>query len=188
MSTTRRTIAVNKKIHEEVKTLCKTLDLDLGEFVKQSMLYFKKTGINPGKSEHESPLKAIEELNKRVGQVVGFIKEHEQKKLNPLYDGLILLKNTLGDSLKILPKSERFDAVIKALNSIMDNHAKEKASLEQSRQEIMQENKTQIRTLTTAIDTLAEMVNGLKRQQNAMQETIDTKLAKKSKLNPFQSA
>jgi len=52
----------------------------------------------------------------------------------------------------------------------------------------MQENKTQIRTLTTALDTLAEMVNGLKRQQNEMQETIDAKLAKKSKLNPFQSA
>ena len=184
----RKTIAVTDKIHEEVKTLCKTLDLDLGAFVEHSMLYFKKTGIDPSKSDNESPQKAIEELKKVVRQVVGFMKEHEQKKLNPLHEDLILLKNTLGDSLKILPKSERFEQVIKALNRIMDSHTNEKASLEQSRQEIMQENKTQIRTLTTAIDTLAEMVNGLKRQQNAMQETIDTKLAKKSKLNPFQSA
>ena len=185
---TKTSIAVNRHVLKEAKLASKTLGLTLGEFVLHSAEYFRKTGIDPSKPDIESPYKVMKELEKRVGQVVGFIKEHEQKKLNPLYDGLILLKNTLGDSLKILPKSERFDAVIKALNSIMDNHAKEKASLEQSRQEIMQENKTQIRTLTTAIDTLAEMVNGLKRQQNAMQETIDTKLAKKSKLNPFQSA
>ena len=183
MSITRRTIAVEKKIHEEVKTLCKTLDLELGEFVKQSMLYFKKTGINPGKSDHESPLKAMEELIKVVRQVVGFMKDHEQKKLSPLHDGLLLLKNTLGDSLKILPKSERFEQVVKLIvdhtNLLEDHHVKRMDFLTESRQEIMQENKTQLSTLTTAIDTLTKALSSLQAQQEAMQKTIDDKLNKK---------
>src|ERR1035437_3555544 len=104
----KKTIAITEKIHEEVKTLCKTLGLEFGEFVEHSMLYFKKTGVNPSKSVDESPLKAMEELKKGVGQVVGFMKEHERKKLDPLHEELMLLTNTLADSLKILPTSERF--------------------------------------------------------------------------------
>ena len=178
----KKTIAVTEKIHEEVKTLCKTLDLELGAFVEHSMLYFKKTGINPSKSENESPLKAIEELKKAVRQVVGFMKEHEQKKLDPLHEALINLTNTLEASLKILPKSERFDQVIKGVNHhinlLVENHKKQMDFLKQSGQETMQENKTQIRTLTTAIDTLAEAVNGLKTEQEAIKEAIKTKLRK----------
>ena len=192
MSITRKTIAVDKKIHDEVKTLSKTLDLDLGEFVKQSMLYFKKTGINPGKSDHESPLKAMEELNKRVGQVVAFMKAFEKDRLNPLHDGLILLKNTLGDSLKILPKSERFEQVVKNIvdhsNLLEDHHVKRMASLQESQQEIMQENKSELGSLASAIRLLTESVNGLKAEQEAIKEAIETKLGKKINLNPFQSA
>ena len=178
-----KTIAVKEKIHEEVKTLCKTLDIELGAFVEHSMLYFKKTGIDPSKSDNESPLKAIEELNKRVGQVVSFMKKHEQDKLNPLYDGLILLKNTLGDSLKILPKSERFEAVIKAIDSylslITKTHKEQMAFLQQSQQEIMQENTTRLHALTATINRLTETVSRLQEQQYSMQETIDAKLSKK---------
>src|ERR1035437_10208312 len=178
----RKTIAVTDKIHEEVKTLCKTLDLDLGAFVEHSMLYFKKTGIDPSRSDNESPQKAIEELKKAVRQVVGFMKEHEQKKLSPLHEDLILLTNTLEASLKILPKSERFDQVIKGVNHhinlLVENHKKQMDFLKQSGQETMQENKTQLRTLTTAIDTLAEAVNGLKTEQEAIKEAIKTKLRK----------
>jgi hypothetical protein len=178
----KKTIAVTEKIHEEVKTLCKTLDLELGAFVEHSMLYFKKTGVNPSKSVNESPLKAIEEQNKRLGQVVGFFKEYEQKKLNPLHEALIILTNTLADSLKILPKSERFEQVIKGVNHhinlLVENHKKQMDFLKQSGQETMQENKTQLRTLTTAIDTLAEAVNGLKTEQEAIKEAIKTKLRK----------
>ena len=178
----RKTIAVDKKIHEEVKTLSKTLDLELGEFVKQSMLYFKKTGVNPSKSEHESPLKAIEELTKRVGQIVAFMKAFEKDKLSPLHEQLISLTNTLQASLKKLPTAERFEEVMKAINNnlsvITKNHKEQMASLKQSGQETMQANKTQLSTLTSAIDTLAEMVNGLKREQRAIKEAIENKLRK----------
>src|ERR1035437_4494201 len=125
----RRTIAVNAQTHAEVKTLSKTLNMELGEFVKHSAVYFKKTGIDPSKSDNESPLKAIKELEKRVGQVVAYIKTHEQEKLNPLLDQLISLTRKLDEALNILPKSERFDQVIKGVNHhanlLVDSHKKQ---------------------------------------------------------------
>jgi hypothetical protein len=178
----KKTIAVTEKIHAEVKTLCKTLDLEFGAFVEHSMLYFKKTGVNPSKSYNESPQKAIEELIKVVRQVVGFMKEHERKKLDPLHEALINLTNTLEASLKILPKSERFEQVIKGVNHhinlLVENHKKQMDFLKQSGQETMQENKTELGSLASAIDTLTEAVNGLKTEQEAIKEAIKTKLRK----------
>jgi len=172
----KKTIAVTEKIHEEVKTLCKTLDLELGAFVEHSMLYFKKTGIDPSKSENESPQKAIEELKKAVRQVVGFMKEHEQKKLNPLHEALINLTNTLEASLKILPTSERFDQVIKGVNHHanlqVETHKKQMDFLRQSQQEMNDEHKQELTALTNALSSLQT-------EQKEMKKIIDDKLNKK---------
>ena len=172
----KKTIAVTEKIHAEVKTLCKTLDLELGAFVEHSMLYFKKTGIDPSKSENESPQKAIEELKKAVRQVVGFMKEHEQKKLNPLHEALINLTNTLEASLKILPTSERFDQVIKGVNHHanlqVETHKKQMNFLRQSQQEMNDEHKQELTALTNALSSLQT-------EQKEMKKIIDDKLNKK---------
>ena len=171
-----RTIAVNEQTHGEVKILCKTLQLELGEFVKHSAVYFKKTGIDPSKSDNESPLKAIKELYQRVGQVVAFLKTQEQEKLNPLFEQLIVLTRTLDEAIKKLPASERFDQVIKGVNHhanlLVDNHKKQMAFLEQSIQRMNEENKKEIAALTKALISLQA-------GQKAMQDTIDAKLSKK---------
>ena len=172
----KKTIAVTEKIHEEVKTLCKTLDLEFGEFVEHSMLYFKKTGVNPSKSYNESPQKAIEELIKVVRQVVGFMKEHERKKLDPLHEALINLTNTLEASLKILPKSERFEKVIRTsegnMTILIKHHKDQMDFLRQSQQKINDENKQEITDLTKALKSLQT-------EQKDMNATIDAKLSKK---------
>ena len=166
----RRTIAVNAQTHAEVKTLSKTLNMELGEFVKHSVVYFKKTGIDPSKSENESPVKIMKELEKRVGQVVAYIKTHEQEKLNPLVDQLISLTRKLDEALKKLPASERFDQVIKGVNHhanlLMDSHKKQMDFLRESQQKFTDENKRELAALVT--------------QQKAIKEAIETKL--KSKL------
>ena len=166
----RRTIAVNAQTHAEVKTLSKTLNMELGEFVKHSVVYFKKTGIDPSKSENESPVKIMKELEKRVGQVVAYIKTHEQEKLNPLVDQLISLTRKLDEALKKLPASERFDQVIKGVNHhanlLVDSHKKQMDFLLESQQKFTEENKRELAALVT--------------QQKAIKEAIETKL--KSKL------
>jgi hypothetical protein len=162
----RRTIAVTAQTHAEVKTLSKTLNLELGEFVKHSAVYFKKTGIDPSKSDNESPLKVMKELVTRVGQVVGYIKAYEKDKLNPLLEQLIFLTRTLDEAIKILPKSERFDQVVKGVNHHanlqVDNHKKQMDFLRLSQQKISDETKQELAALRT--------------EQKAIKDAIETKL------------
>lgn len=154
----RTTIAVSTQTHAEVKSLGKTFNLELGEFVKYSAAYFKKTGIDPSKAEGESPYKAIKELEKRLGQIVAFIKTHEQEKLNPLFEQLILFTRKLDETLHKLPASERFDQVIKGVNHHanmqVENHKKQMDFLRQFVEKTGQENSRQIAALTQAINEL----------------------------------
>jgi tRNA U55 pseudouridine synthase TruB len=108
----------------------------------------------------------MKELEKRVGQVVAYIKTHEQEKLNPLLEQLISLTRKLDEALNILPKSERFDQVVKGVNHhanlLVDNHKKQMDFLRQSQQKISDENKQALAALVT--------------QQKAIKEAIETKL------------
>jgi 5'-3' exonuclease len=171
------TIAVDEYTHQEAKILCKTLELTLGELVQHGVLYFKKTGIDPSKSNSENPYKAIQELNKTVGQFVNFVTTQQQEKLIPLFKRLIDLTESLEQSQKILPKSERFEQVIKGVNHhanlLLNNHKKQMDFLEQSVQKINEENTKELTALTKALSSLQA-------QQEAMQKTIDAKLSKKN--------
>lgn len=164
------TIWIDKQTHREVKVICKTLELTLGEFVKHSTSYFRKTGIDPSKSESESPYKSIKELEKRMGQVVGFIKTHEQEKLNPLFEHLIILTRKLGETMQKLPASERFDQVIKGVNyhanMQVDNHKKQMAFLMESMQKIQTENKRELTALTNALSALQQEQKELRDRLN----------------------
>jgi uncharacterized coiled-coil protein SlyX len=170
------TIAVDEYTHQEAKILCKTFELTLGELVQHGVLYFKKTGIDPSKSNSENPNKAIQELNKTVGQLVNLVTKHQQEKVVLLFERLINLTGSLEKTQGILPKSERFDQVIKGVNHhanlLVENHKKQMAFLEQSHQKMNEENERKLTALTDAISSLQA-------QQKEMQETIDAKLSKK---------
>ena len=171
------TIAVDEYTHQEAKMLCKTFELTLGELVQHGVLYFKKTGIDPSKSGSENPYKAIQELNKTVGQLVNLVTKHQQEKVVDLFERLINLTESLEKAQGILPTSERFDQVIKGVNHhanlLLNNHKKQMDFLEQSVQKISEEN-------TKALTALTNAISSLQAQQEAMQKTIDTKLSKKN--------
>ena len=171
------TIAVDEYTHQEAKILCKTLELTLGELVQHGVLYFKKTGIDPSKSNSENPYKAIQELNKTVGQLVNLVTKHQQEKVVLLFERLLNLTESLEKTQGILPKSERFDQVIKGVNHhanlLVDSHKKQMDFLRESQQKISDENKRELTTLTNALSSLQA-------QQEAMQKTIDAKLSKKN--------
>src|ERR1039458_2399935 len=90
----------------------------------------------------------------------------EQEKLNPLLEQLISLTRKLDEALNILPKSERFDQVIKGVNHHanlqVENHKKQMDFLRQSQQKISDENKQALAALAT--------------EQKAIKEAIETKL------------
>lgn len=169
-------IAVDELTHKEAKKLCKTLDISLGELVQHSVVYFKKTGINPSNAENESPIKAIKELDKHIGQIVAFIRTQEKEKLNPLLEYLIIISKQLDDSIKKLPAAERFEVVIKSVNAHLnagqENYKKQMAVLTESRQETLEYQMKEHNVLLKAI-------NKLQAEQEQIKQVINEKLGKK---------
>src|ERR1017187_4816484 len=175
-------IAVDYHTHKNAKILCKTHELTLGELVQHSVVYFKKTGINPSQADTESPYKAIKELDKHVGHLVALIKTQEEKKLNPLLEHLIIISRQLDDAIKILPTVEDFKKVTtnvdKYIAAIKDNHTKQVALLKEEQQKINQQNQTERNTLTSALSNLTKAFNTLQAGQKEINDTIQTKLRK----------
>jgi cell fate (sporulation/competence/biofilm development) regulator YlbF (YheA/YmcA/DUF963 family) len=176
-------IAVDDNTHKEAKKLSKTLDISLGELVQHSVVYFKKTGINPANADNESPIKAIKELDKHIGQIVAFIRTQEKEKLNPLLEHLIIISKQLDDTITKLPKSERFEDVFKAVNQhaslLIDSHKKQVGAVQKTQQEINQGNQTELENVTKKLNSLIQGFNTLHTGQEAIKTAIETKLGKK---------
>ena len=174
-----KSIAISEHGHKEVKTLCKTLGKNMGEFVEQSAGYFKKTGIDPGKSDNESPHKVVKELERRIGQVIAYIKTHEQDKLNPLLEHLIILSRQLEDSIQKSPKEESFIKVMQRVSEIEEEEQKHhveqlKAQHKYYKEQIeyLEKSHKQINADTfKKMDEMAEAINNLR-------AIIETKISK----------
>ncbi len=182
-----KSIAIDEQAHKEVKAVCKTLGLNIGEFVLYSATYFKKTGIDPSKDESESPHKVVKELERRIGQVIAYIKTHEKDKLNPLLESLIILSRQMEDTIQKAPKSERFEHVLKQINEMVDadqNHHVEQLKKQDNyyRQilETLQKNYQQTHTKNiNKLDEMAGVIKGLRAEQESIKTVIEGKLSKK---------
>ena len=107
-----KTINLDEYTHKELKSLCKVGKRSMVEFIRQGVVYFRKTGIDPNGSPDESPQKSIKELTRRVEQIIGVIKAQEQDKMNPLLEQLMMLVSRgeilFGDA----PKESTFKSVL----------------------------------------------------------------------------
>ena len=175
-------IAVDDQTHKEAKKLCKTLDINLGELVQHSVVYFKKTGINPSNADNESPIKAIKELDKHIGQIVGFIRTLEKDKLNPLLEYLLILREQLDDTIKKLPTKDHFEKVIDnvdvLINNLKESHKNQVVVLQKTQQEINQPNLTELKNISTNLQNLMKAFNTLHAGQVEINATIESKLRK----------
>jgi cell fate (sporulation/competence/biofilm development) regulator YlbF (YheA/YmcA/DUF963 family) len=176
-------IAVDELTHKEAKKLSKTLDISLGELVQHSVVYFKKTGINPSNADNESPIKAIKELDKHIGQIVAFIRTHEKEKLNPLLEYLIIISKQLDDTIKKLPTTEHFkkvtDNVNVLINTLTDSHKKQVSVLQKTQQEINEESLKELKAANKNMSDLIKAFNNLHGEQEAIKKVIENKLGKK---------
>lgn len=176
------TVAIDENTHKEAKKLSETYDLNLGELMHDCIMYFKKTGMNPHEADTESPYKAVKELDKHIGQIVGVLQTHEKKKLNPLLEQLIITSQQLDDTIKILPTTEHFNNVVTGVNKyvvdLKNNHAEQLALVKSEQQQINQNNQIELKSLTAAVKTLTGVINSLVVGQQEINKTIEDKLRK----------
>jgi hypothetical protein len=182
-----KSIGISDNAHKQVKKFCQTLGITIGEFVEYSAIYFRSAGIDPSKSDAESPHKVVKELEKRISQIVGVMKTHEREKLDPLLENLIILKQQLEDLIIKAPKAARFEDIITRINELREEESKnqkEQAKLITTYMDAIKTKTTgSVESLkketTVNIASLKKSIDNLITEQQKMNEVIETKLSKK---------
>lgn len=100
MATNLTTVNIDKASQKELKKLSQSWGMSQVEFLNHAIWYFKKTGIKPN-SPIFSPMEEIAKMNKRLDQVIKFIRHQQTEKLNPLLDEVIIVERRLKENLAV---------------------------------------------------------------------------------------
>lgn len=99
------TIAIEAETDKLIEKLCKRYSLKKGEITKLAFLYLDKAHINPADAP-ESVKTELAKINKRQDAIIRFIRNYEEKELNPM----IRATNSIA---------VRFDSIVKALETLV---------------------------------------------------------------------
>jgi len=114
------TIGIDEISHKELKSLCKAHKKSIVEFMRHTVIYLKKTGIDPEHSPNETPQKAIHELSKKLGYAIGFMKAQELEKINPLLETMMMLVRRAELMLNDAPKETSFKSTLNKMEEMME--------------------------------------------------------------------
>lgn len=77
------TIGIDRETNTLIEKICKRYSLKKGEIVKLAFLYLEKAHINPADAP-ESVKTELAKINKRQDDIIRFIRNYEEKELNPM--------------------------------------------------------------------------------------------------------
>lgn len=154
------TLSIQKKDNDELEKWCKKHRTKKADFVRLSLAYFKRNGIDP--NTENIPQTEMQRINKRVEQFFSFLVTQEREILKPIYAAVHKQKQeTPGQGDKL----ERYIATLN--KNIISLAEQEKANTDKLRQ-IIQQQSAQIQIYSAAIEQLQET-------QKAILEELRTK-------------
>lgn len=112
-----KTVGIDENTHKQLKKIAKENNKDMGEFISAAVTYFQQTGIDPG-DEKQSPKKAVEENNKRLNQVIAFIKKQESEHLLPILKKMLENNEILNNYITRLKPETFKTAYTESTNNI----------------------------------------------------------------------
>lgn len=125
------TIAIEAETDKLIEKLCKRYSLKKGEIVKLAFLYLEKAHINPADAP-ESVKSELAKINKRQDDIIRFIRNYEEKELNPMirtshsiavkFDASVKEQKELIAS-EINTSRELQDNVLKKISETFNQHA-----------------------------------------------------------------
>jgi hypothetical protein len=126
------TIAIESETDKLIEKLCKRYSLKKGEIVKLAFLYLEKTHINPADAP-ESVKTELAKINRRQDDIIRFIRNYEEKELNPMiratnsiavrFDTIIKTLETFVLS-QLEKNQEKYNAVLQRVSEKINEHAK----------------------------------------------------------------
>ena len=128
---TLTTIGIDRQTGNLIDKLCKRYSLKKAEVVKQAFKYIDKANINPADAP-ESVKAELSKINKRQDDIIRFIRNYEEKELNPMiratnsiavrFDGIVKALETLVLS-QLEKNQEKYNAVLQRISDKFTEHA-----------------------------------------------------------------
>jgi len=125
------TIGIDNETNALVERICKRYSLKKGEIVKLAFLYLDKAHINPADAP-ESVKTELAKINKRQDDIIRFIRNYEEKELNPMirtshsiavkFDGTAKALETTVLS-QVEKNQEKYNTVLQSINDQFEKHA-----------------------------------------------------------------
>ncbi len=140
-------IGIDKATSKLIDKLCKRYSLKKGEIVKLAFRYLEKAHINPADAP-ESVKTELSKINKRQDDIIRFIRNYEEEKLNPM----IRTSHTIA---------VRFDTAVKALSDNVDSE------IQNSKDNLI----NVLKRLDEHFGKVAEVINNQAKQINNLIQT-----------------
>lgn len=125
------TISIDTETASLVAKICKRYSLKKAEVVKLAFRYIDKANINPADAP-ESVKAELSKINKRQDDIIRFIRNYEEKELNPMiratnsiavrFDGIVKTLETLVLS-QLEKNQEKYNAVLQRISDKFGEHA-----------------------------------------------------------------
>ena len=125
------TVSIDTETASLVAKICKRYSLKKSEVVKLAFWYIDKANINPAEAP-ESVKAELFKINKRQDDIIRFIRNYEEKELNPMiratnsiavrFDGIVKALETLVLS-QLEKNQEKYNAVLKRISDKFGEHA-----------------------------------------------------------------
>lgn len=125
------TVSIDTETASLVAKICKRYSLKKAEVVKQAFRYIDKANINPAEAP-ESVKAELSKINKRQDDIIRFIRNYEEKELNPMirttnsiavrFDGIVKALETFVLS-QLEKNNEKYNAVLQKLSDKFTEHA-----------------------------------------------------------------
>lgn len=125
------TIAIDSETNKLVEKICKRYSLKKGEVVKLAFQYLDKASINPSEAP-ESTKAELRKINKRQDDIIRFIRNYEEKELNPMIRTSHSIAIKFEGAAKALEtsilshfenSSDKQQALLQKLSEVLTNHA-----------------------------------------------------------------
>ena len=125
------TIAIEDGTDKLIEKLCKRYSLKKGEIVKLAFLYLEKAHINPADAP-ESVKSELAKINKRQDDIIRFIRNYEEKELNPMIrtsHSIAVKFNGIAQALEtavlsqIKENQEKYNTVLQKISDRFGKHA-----------------------------------------------------------------
>ncbi len=84
----KKVVVVSKETHATLGKLCELHGSNMKELTAQMVSYFERTGIDPFDAGGTDLKEAIKGLRKENNRVIGFIRQQEKTKLDPILEEL----------------------------------------------------------------------------------------------------